>query len=189
MCLTHSPFFIWQILMSVLQKPTTALSMRPALISRGAFAVCLWNVQKITASLEIRKYLLFKVHCFFWWHILLTLLTEQILANTYFTGQAYPKFCTHRSGPFLMVLSQSKKKRYSLKKMPCVNSLHYNVLQKHMLMFSLWLPCNQPVRRITFSFKILTFLSHSAFATYYTPVVELPLMLALNLGQRKLFWS
>lgn len=65
MCLTHSPFFIWQILMSVLQKPTTALSMRPALISKGAFAVCLWNVQKITASLEIRKYFLFKVHCVF----------------------------------------------------------------------------------------------------------------------------
>lgn len=60
MCLIHSPFSIWQILMSVLQKATTALSMRPALTSREAFAVCLWSAQKITASQEIRKYFLFQ---------------------------------------------------------------------------------------------------------------------------------
>lgn len=58
--LTHSSFSIWQILMSVLQKLTTVLSMRPALTSREGFAVCLWNVQKITASLEIRKYFPFQ---------------------------------------------------------------------------------------------------------------------------------
>lgn len=58
--LTHSSFSIWQILMNVLQKLTTALSMRPALTSREGFAVCLWNVQKTTASLEIRKYFPFQ---------------------------------------------------------------------------------------------------------------------------------
>lgn len=58
MCLIHSSASIWQILTSVLQKATTALSTRPALTSRVAFAACLWSVQRITESQETRKYLL-----------------------------------------------------------------------------------------------------------------------------------
>lgn len=105
--------------MSVLQKATTALSTRPALTSRVAFAACLWNVQRITASQEIRKYLLFQDQAVFSWQDLLSvtpLLTEHRAVSSKYVScwQAYPMFFTHRSGFFLMLLFL--RKRCSLKK-------------------------------------------------------------------------
>lgn len=113
MCLIHSPVSIWQISMSVLQKATTALSMRPALTSRVAFAACLWNVLRITASQEIRKYLLFQGQTVLWWHDLLNvmpLLTENRAVSSKYVlcWQAYPVL--HTQVWFLSHASPSKKK-------------------------------------------------------------------------------
>lgn len=159
MCVIHCPVSIWQISMSVLQRATTALSMRPASTSRAAFAACPWSVPRITASQETRKYLLCPGQTHFWWQDLLNampLLTEHRAVSSRYVWcwQGYPVFCTHKSGFFLMLLFL--RKRYSLKKchVPVVCTI---MIPRAISRYSLWLPCRQPDWRATFGFEILGF--------------------------------